>query len=92
VNRSLLNELELSADFRTTSGLSAASSGIGGEEDEIECDEAVPTSSAHVKEVSALTLRIQKHNETFMIILHAFTFVYAIEWILSSHVEGLVRQ
>ncbi|OXA52806.1 bicaudal D-related protein homolog [Folsomia candida] len=51
VNRSLLNELELSADFRTTSGLSAASSGIGAEEDEIECDEPLPTSSAHVKEL-----------------------------------------
>ncbi len=78
VNRSLLNELELSADFRTTSGLSgtymnvkilwkcpqhnilifthfflsiAASSGIGAEEDEIECDEPLPSSSAHVKEV-----------------------------------------
>lgn len=51
VNRSLLNELELSADFRTTSGLSAASSGIGGEEDEIECDEGLPHNQSHVKEV-----------------------------------------
>ncbi|CAG7717088.1 unnamed protein product [Allacma fusca] len=51
VNRSLLNELELSADFRTTSGLSAASSGIGGEEDEIECDEALPNNPAHLKEL-----------------------------------------
>jgi len=50
VNRSLLNELELSADFRTTSGLSAASSGIGGEEDEIECDD--PNATSHLKEVS----------------------------------------
>ncbi|ODN04929.1 Bicaudal D-related protein [Orchesella cincta] len=51
INRSLLNELELSADFRTTSGLSAASSGIGGEEDEIECDEGLPHNTSHVKEL-----------------------------------------
>lgn len=41
----------MSADFRTTSGLSAASSGIGGEEDEIECDEALPSNNAHLKEL-----------------------------------------
>lgn len=65
VNRSLLNELELSADFRTTSGLSAASSGIGGEEDEIECDEGLPHSASHVKEVRSFKNSIHSHQILF---------------------------
>lgn len=51
INRSLFNELELSTDFRTTSGLSATSSGIGGDDDTIECDDSSNLFHMNLKEV-----------------------------------------
>src|SRR4051812_24449133 len=78
VNRSLLNELELSTDFRTTSGLSAASSGIGAEEDEIECDEPLPTSAPSLKEVSAAMGFFHCHSATHLW-FHLISFFEEIE-------------
>lgn len=62
INRSLLNELELSTDFRTTSGLSAASSGIGVEEDDIDCD--MSPSQGDIKQVRTL---LYSHDRTLCI-------------------------